>query len=82
MTIVKEEHRTCNQGSNNCLYNLALPQLKLTLLYLRYCEEGLIEAVATLIWAAPRLQSEVNELKVVIPWSVFLDTVCLSFKCV
>ena len=31
----------------------------------RYCEDGLCESVATLIWAAPRLQSEVKELRVV-----------------
>jgi len=31
----------------------------------RYCDEGMVEAVTTLIWAAPRLQSDVQELRVV-----------------
>ena len=31
----------------------------------RELDPGLQEAVSTLIWAAPRLQSEVNELKIV-----------------
>ena len=28
----------------------------------RYCEESLAEAVATLIWVAPRLSADVQEL--------------------
>jgi len=32
---------------------------------LRELDSGLAEAVSTLIWAAPRLQSEVAELKIV-----------------
>lgn len=31
----------------------------------RELDSGLAEAVSTLIWAAPRLQSEVAELKIV-----------------
>lgn len=31
----------------------------------RYCEEGMIEAVTTLMWSAPRLQTDVQELRVV-----------------
>ena len=31
----------------------------------RYCDEGMIEAVTTLMWSAPRLQSDVQELRVV-----------------
>lgn len=30
-----------------------------------YCDEGMVEAVTTLIWAAPRLQSDVQELRVI-----------------
>ena len=33
----------------------------------RFCDEGMVEAVTTLIWAAPRLQSDVQELRVVSP---------------
>ena len=33
--------------------------------YCRYCDEGMIESVTTLIWSAPRLQSDVQELRVV-----------------
>ena len=33
--------------------------------HLRELDPGLQEAVSTLIWAAPRLQSEVSELKIV-----------------
>ena len=32
---------------------------------LRYCDEGMSEAVTTLIWAAPRLQTDIQELRVV-----------------
>ncbi|XP_028392994.1 IST1 homolog [Dendronephthya gigantea] len=32
---------------------------------MKYCEDGLVEAVSTLIWAAPRLQSDVQELKII-----------------
>ena len=35
------------------------------LLKCRYCDEGMIEAVTSLIWSAPRLQSDVQELRVV-----------------
>ena len=28
----------------------------------RYCEESLLEPVSTLLWAAPRLSSEIEEL--------------------
>lgn len=31
----------------------------------QFCDEGMIEAVTTLIWAAPRLQSDVQELRVI-----------------
>lgn len=31
----------------------------------QYCDEGMVEAVTTLIWAAPRLQSDVQELRVI-----------------
>lgn len=36
-----------------------------TSVVLRELDSGLAEAVSTLIWAAPRLQSEVAELKIV-----------------
>ena len=44
----------------------------------RFCDEGMVEAVTTLIWAAPRLQSDVQELRVVSPvmsheWSNIRD---------
>ncbi|XP_046860176.1 IST1 homolog isoform X2 [Xenia sp. Carnegie-2017] len=32
---------------------------------MKYCEDGLVEPVSTLIWVAPRLQSDVQELKLV-----------------
>ena len=32
---------------------------------IRHCDDGMIEAVTTLIWTAPRLQSDVQELKIV-----------------
>lgn len=31
----------------------------------QYCEEGMIEAVTTLMWSAPRLQTDVQELRVI-----------------
>lgn len=31
----------------------------------QYCDEGMIEAVTSLIWVAPRLQSDVQELRIV-----------------
>lgn len=37
----------------------------LSFVVLRELDSGLAEAVSTLIWAAPRLQSEVAELKIV-----------------
>lgn len=37
----------------------------------RELDPGLQEAVSTLIWAAPRLQSEVTELKIVRVFSFF-----------
>lgn len=45
--------------------------------FLRELDPGLQEAVSTLIWAAPRLQSEVSELKIV---SVIVD--CDSWRTV
>lgn len=49
----------------------------------RYCEEGMIEAVTTLMWSAPRLQTDVQELRVVslctnIVLSVSYVGLCLS----
>ena len=32
---------------------------------LRFCEDGIIESVSTLIWVAPRLSAELQELSVV-----------------
>jgi len=37
----------------------------------RYCDEGMVEAVTTLMWAAPRLQSDVQELRVVNDSQIF-----------
>ncbi|XP_078344428.1 IST1 homolog isoform X1 [Oculina patagonica] len=31
----------------------------------QYCDEGMVEAVTTLMWSAPRLQSDVQELRVI-----------------
>lgn len=31
----------------------------------QFCDEGMIEAVTTLIWTAPRLQSDVQELRII-----------------
>ena len=45
---------------------------------LRYCDEGMSEAVTTLIWAAPRLQTDVQELRVVCSrYQVVVTCVCL-----
>ncbi|XP_020907094.1 IST1 homolog isoform X2 [Exaiptasia diaphana] len=30
-----------------------------------YCDEGMIEAVTTIIWAAPRLQTDIQEFKII-----------------
>lgn len=40
-------------------------EIGLSSVVLRELDSGLAEAVSTLIWAAPRLQSEVAELKIV-----------------
>ncbi|CAB4014385.1 IST1 homolog isoform X1 [Paramuricea clavata] len=32
---------------------------------MKHCDEGLVESVSTLIWAAPRLQSDVQELRLI-----------------
>jgi len=32
---------------------------------MKYCDEGLVEAVSSIIWAAPRLYSDVQELKTI-----------------
>ena len=45
---------------------------------IRELDSGLAESVSTLIWAAPRLQSEVAELKIVSTTS-FSDA--CSFSC-
>jgi hypothetical protein len=37
----------------------------LTSSLIRYCEESLIESVSTLIWVAPRLLADIQELSVV-----------------
>lgn len=42
-----------------------LKDVKLYFFFIRELDSGLAESVSTLIWAAPRLQSEVAELKIV-----------------
>ena len=45
-----------------CICTITAPALCLY----RYCEESLVESVATLIWVAPRLSSDIQELNQVI----------------
>lgn len=50
------------EGSRDCVLGM---EIGLSSVVLRELDSGLAEAVSTLIWAAPRLQSEVAELKIV-----------------
>ena len=41
-----------------------------------YCEDSLAESVATLIWVAPRLSADVQELNQVVSFSAFQSCTC------
>ena len=41
-----------------------------------YCEDSLAESVATLIWVAPRLSADVQELNQVVSFNAFQSCTC------